>query len=73
MACLGGSRPPPFYYEIWSRFMRRWRAGDAGEGVPGSIVRRLRTRDRRGSTEGHAAARGPDEIQPGTIGAAMGS
>eukprot|EP00959_Pyramimonas_sp_CCMP1952_P293581 6140089-Pyramimonas_sp.AAC.1 len=18
MACLGGSRPPPFYYEIWS-------------------------------------------------------
>eukprot|EP00959_Pyramimonas_sp_CCMP1952_P445657 9330675-Pyramimonas_sp.AAC.1 len=19
MACLGGSRPPPFYYEIWSR------------------------------------------------------
>eukprot|EP00959_Pyramimonas_sp_CCMP1952_P287798 6018712-Pyramimonas_sp.AAC.1 len=20
MACLGGSRPPPFYYEIWSIF-----------------------------------------------------
>eukprot|EP00959_Pyramimonas_sp_CCMP1952_P051621 1078830-Pyramimonas_sp.AAC.1 len=19
MACLGGSRPPPFYYEIWSK------------------------------------------------------
>eukprot|EP00959_Pyramimonas_sp_CCMP1952_P308668 6460296-Pyramimonas_sp.AAC.1 len=22
MACLGGSRPPPFYYEVWST---RWR------------------------------------------------
>ncbi|CAK0857445.1 unnamed protein product [Prorocentrum cordatum] len=21
MACLGGSRPPPFYYEIWSRYV----------------------------------------------------
>eukprot|EP00959_Pyramimonas_sp_CCMP1952_P090950 1903983-Pyramimonas_sp.AAC.1 len=32
MACLGGSRPHPFYYEIWSKHPKVWRGLVGGNG-----------------------------------------
>eukprot|EP00959_Pyramimonas_sp_CCMP1952_P062773 1312517-Pyramimonas_sp.AAC.1 len=75
MACLGGSRPPPFYYEIWSTCsciyartpMRRHSAGGPRGPQDGARgPQQCARRGPRGSTRTDSSSLPPQEAPGGS-------